>query len=118
MTTAPPSHHFGSPCNLFSFGGKSFLICVDHWSGYPLFQALHSLTSEAIITVLTSWFNTLGWSSSICSAGGPQFCSDFPKFCPKYHIWHELSSPYSPKTNGLAEDAVKSIKNISLYYVI
>ena len=40
MITAPPSHHFGYPMqhvglDLFSFGGKSFLICVDHWSGYP-----------------------------------------------------------------------------------
>ena len=41
MSTAPPSSHFGFPMqhvglDLFSFGGKDYLICVDHWSGYPL----------------------------------------------------------------------------------
>ena len=44
--------------------------------------------------------------------GGPQFCGDFPKFCTKHYISHELSSPYNPKSNGLAEAAVKSVKNI------
>ena len=38
MTNIPPSRHFGYPMqhvglDLFSVGGKSFLICVDHWSG-------------------------------------------------------------------------------------
>ena len=59
MTTASPSSHFGYPMqhvglDLFSFGGKSFLICVDHWSGYPLYQALCSLSADSIIGVLTS----------------------------------------------------------------
>ena len=40
MTTAPPSSHFGYHMqhvglDLFSFGGKSFLICIDHWSFLP-----------------------------------------------------------------------------------
>ena len=98
--------------DLFSFGWKSFLICVDHWSDYRLFHVLRSLSSESIIKGLTSWFNTLGWLSSIHSDGGPQFCGDFPKLCQKYHICHELSSPYNLKSNSLAEAGVKSVKNI------
>ena len=117
MTTAPPSSHFGYPMqhvghDLFSFGGKYFLIFVDHWSGYPLYQALRTLSADSIINVLTTWFNTLGWPSSIWSDGGPQFWGDFPKFCVKNNISHELSAPYNPKGNGLAEAAVKSVKNI------
>ena len=98
--------------DLFSFSGKSFLICVDHWSGYPPFHALRSLSAESIINILTSWFNTLGWPTSIRSDGGPQLCGDFPKFCTKNNITHELSAPYNPKGNGLAEAAVKSVKDI------
>ena len=117
MITAPPSHHFGYPMqhvglDLFSFGGKSFLICVDHWSGYPLYQALRSLSSDVIISILITWFNTLGWPSSIRSDGGPQFCEDFPKFFAKHGISHELSAPYNPKGNSLAEADVRSVKNI------
>ena len=98
--------------DLFSFVGKSFLICVDHWSGYPLYHTLHSLSADSIINVLTTWFNTLGWPSSILSNGGPQFCCDFPKFCFKNNISHELSAPYNLKGNGLAEAAMKSVMNI------
>ena len=76
MTTSSPSRHFGYPTqhvglDLFSFGGKSFLICVDHWSSYHLYHALRFLSLDSIITVLTTWFNTLGWPSSIQSDGGP-----------------------------------------------
>ena len=47
--------------DLFSYGGKQYLICVDHWSGYPLYSPLRSLSSESITTILATWFNTLGW---------------------------------------------------------
>ena len=117
MSKAPPSSHFGFPMqhvglDLFSFGGKDYLICVDHWSGYPLYQLLRSTTSESVICCLSSWFNLLGWPSSIRSDGGPQFRGDFTNFCLKHGIRHELSAPYNPKSNGLAEAGVKSVKNI------
>ena len=115
MSDAPPSSHFGFPMqhvglDLFSFGGKDNLICVDHWSGYPLYQLLRSLTSETVIRTLSTWFNLLGWPSSIRSDGGPQFRGDFVSFCQQHGIRHELSAPYNPKSNGLAEAGVKSVK--------
>ena len=117
MSTASPSSHFGFPMqhvglDLFSFGGKYYLICVDHWSGYPVYQLLCSTASDSVIRCLSSWFNLLGWLSSIRSDGGPQFWGDFTSFCAKHGIWHELSAPYNPKSNGLAEAGVKSVKNI------
>ena len=66
--------------------------------------------SDAILKVLTSWFNLLGWPSSICSDGGPQFRGDFSRFCDS--IRHKLLAPYNPKSNGHAEAGVKSVKNI------
>ena len=36
----------------------------------------------------------------------------FKSFCSKHNITHELSAPYNPKSNGLAEAGVKSVKNI------
>ena len=97
---------------LFSFGGKDYLICVDHRSGYPLYQLLRSTTSDSVICTLSTWFNLLGWPSSIRSDGGPQFRSDFTNFCLKHGIRHELYAPYNPKSNGLAKAGVKSVKNI------
>ena len=95
MSTSAPSSHFGFPMlhvvlGLFSFAGKDYLICVDHWRGYPLYQLLRSLTSEAIIKIVSAWFNMLGWPSSICSYSPSQLmfsrnqCTlseSLPSFC-------------------------------------
>ena len=117
MVTPPPSTHLGYPMqqvglDLFSFGTRQYLICVDHWSGYPLYSPLCSLSSDAIISTLSSWFNIMGWPSSIRSNRGLQFRSPFSSFCSRHVIEHELSAPYNPKSNGLAEAGVKSVKNI------
>ena len=116
-STQPPSSQLGPPIShvgldLFDFGGKQHLICVDHWSGYPMFSALSSNTSSAVINVLRSWFNLLGWPQSIRSDGGPQFRGEFAKFCVDNGILHELSAPYNPRSNGLAELGVKIVKSI------
>ena len=99
MTTSLPSCHLGYPMqhiglDLFNFGGKHYLICVDHWSGYPMFSALRSLSSDSIIKNLVNWFNLLGYPVSIRSDGGPQFCL-------LHNIRHKLLAPYNPKSNGL-----------------
>ena len=98
--------------DLFDFGGKQHLICVDHWSGYSMFSALSSSTSSAVINILKGWFNLLGWPQSIRSDRGPQFRREFAKFCVENGILHELSAPYNPRSNGLAESGVKIVKSI------
>ena len=112
MSTASPSSHFGFPkqhvgLDLFSFGGKDYLICVDTGVVTPS-TSYYALQPRC----LSSWFNLLGWLSSIRSDGGPQFRGDFTSFCTKHGIRHELSAPNNPKSNGLAEAGVKSVKNI------
>ena len=56
--------------------------------------------------------NILGWPSTIQSDGGPQFLGQFKAWCEHNNILHELSSPYNPKGNGLAEAAVKNVKHL------
>ena len=64
--------------------------------------------------MLTNWFNLLGWPKSLRSDGGPQFLSEFKTWCQNNNIDHEVSSPYNPKANGLAESAVKNVKHLLL----
>ena len=92
-----------SRLDFFNYANKDYLICVDQWSGYPFYHHLRSLSSEAVLKVLTSWFNLFGWPSSIRSDGGPQFRGEFSRFCSSHAI---------SKSNGLAEAGVKSVKNI------
>ena len=77
-----------------------------------MFAHLSSSTSAAIINVLKSWFNILGWPQSVRSDGGPQFRGEFSRFCDQFGIKHELSAPYNPRSNGLAESGVEIIKSI------
>ena len=44
-STLPPSSYLGPPMghvelDLFELGAKQHLICVDHWSGYPMLSSL------------------------------------------------------------------------------
>ena len=114
---APPSAHFGPPMacvgvDLFDFGGKSHLVCVDRRSGYPLFSQLSLTATAAVINTLKTWFNVLGWPRVIRSDGGPQFRGEFSEICKNFRISHEVSSPYNPRANGLAESGVKMVKNM------
>ena len=46
------------------------------------------------------------------SDGGPQFRSEFKQFCSNNKSEHEVSSPYYPESNGLAEMGVKMAKSL------
>ena len=54
----------------------------------------------------------MGWPQSIRSDGGPQFRGEFGSFCEDNGIRHELSAPYNPRSNWLAESGVKIVKSI------
>ena len=98
--------------DLFDFSGNKFVVCVDKWSGYPVYKRLQTVTAKALIGVLEEWFNVLGWPSHLRSDGGPQFLGPFRTWCKINNIIHEVSSPYNPRGNGLAEAAVKNVKAI------
>ena len=60
--TQSPSSHPGYPMqhigiDLFSHQGATFIVCVDHWSGYPMYKKFNSISTATIIKCLTSWFN-------------------------------------------------------------
>ena len=77
-STDPPSSSLGAPMShvrvdMFEFGGNQHIVCVDQWSGYPMYQKMSSTTSSAVIKVLTGCLNTLGWPNVIRFDGEPQF---------------------------------------------
>ena len=100
--------------DLFSAAGNDWLAMVDRYSGYAWASKLTSTTTRQVLSCLETWFTDFGWPLFIRSDNGPQFRSEFGYFCTSHGITHELSSPYNPESNGLAEAAVKNMKSLVL----
>ena len=101
--------------DIFHCGGKDWLVIVDRYSGFPFVRPLPSMTTAAVIRALEKILWEFGLPNYIRSDGGPQFASaEFRQFLQDLDIRHEISSPYNPSSNGLAEAAVKQVKYLML----
>ena len=98
--------------DLFEYAGKHYITMVDRYSGYIFVDLLSNLSSDHVIKILRHWFLLFGFPKTIVSDNGPQFRSDFGRFCSSFGAFHVTSSPYFPQSNGLAESAVKSAKHL------
>jgi len=96
--------------DLFETGGQKWLVLVDRYSGYIWTKQMQSTTTRAVTNALSHWFCMFGRPKSVRTDGGPQFRSEFSKWCDDKNISHELASAYNPNSNGLAEAAVKTAK--------
>ena len=96
--------------DLFEFQGKQYIVIIDRYSLYPWVFPLRSTTTNVITNILRTIFSEYGHPRTILSDNGPQFRSEFRKFCEERGISHETSSPYNPRSNGLSEIAVKNMK--------
>ena len=89
--------------DLFSLNTSDYIFLIDRLTGFLWCDKLATTSSAPVLIKLTNRFNLLGWPEIICTDGGPQF---------QFFIHHELLSPYHPKSNGLAEAAVKNTKTL------
>ena len=85
-------------------------MLVDRYSGYAWTDKLKDTSTATVTAKLNGWFVEYGYPEY----GGLQFQRDFKGYCDKHYITHELSSPYNPESNGLAEAAVKNMKSLIL----
>jgi len=96
--------------DLFDFGRDTFMVIVDRFSGWYDIDKLAKLDTAAVTKVLERWTRTYGLPKRIMTDGGPQFRAPFSAWCEERQIDHATSSPYHPRSNGLAEAAVKQAK--------
>ena len=98
--------------DLFHFKGKTYLLVIDYFSRYPEVVKLHNTTSTAVIATLKPIFARFGIPEILFSDNGPQYSShEMKQFASSYGFTHITSSPHYPRSNGLAERTVKTIKN-------
>ena len=96
--------------DLFTYGGHDYLVMIDRFSDYLWVSKLNSTTTAAVIKIMERWFLDVGYPCSLVTDNGPQFREDFTEYCRSKHIQHQTSSPYNPRSNGLAESGVKQAK--------
>ena len=99
--------------DLFSHKSKNYLVMCDYYSRWIEVLNLTSTTSIAIICRMKDVFARFGIPCEIVSDNGPQFVSaEFADFATKYSFHHVTSSPYLPNSNGEAERAVQTAKQM------
>ena len=99
--------------DLFSFGGKNYLITVDYTSSFTEVDELHSTHAESIIICLKTHFARYGIPQTVVTDNGPQFSAGiFREFARKWQFSHETISPGNSQANGAAERAVQTIKQL------
>ena len=70
-------------------------------------------TSDNVILACKDAFSRHGIRQEVMSDNGPQYKAlKFNKFAKDWQFTHKTSSPYYPKSNGLAEATVKNVKRL------
>ena len=100
--------------DLFTLKNNNYLLVVDYYSRYVEVITLRkSTSSQAVIEALKTIFARHGIPDELRSDNGPQYHSDeFALFAKDWGFKHTTSSPRFPQSNGEAERAVRTVKEI------
>ena len=99
--------------DLFDWNGRQYLVVVDSYSGWFEMEWLHDTTSRSVIGKMKRLFASHGVPERLMTDNGRQFVSsEFDNFAKEWNFEHITSSPGYPKSNGLAENAVKQAKQL------
>ena len=99
--------------DLCYYDNATYIVVVDYLSRWVEFRRLVSETTKGTINALKSIFSVHGIPDVAVSDNGPQFASsEFKSFTNSYGFTHVTSSPKFPQSNGEAERAVKTFKEL------
>ncbi|XP_057380138.1 uncharacterized protein K02A2.6-like [Daphnia carinata] len=97
--------------DLYEIAGVHYLLVIDYYSRWPCAAQLRGITSASVVEELKRIFVDFGFPEQLVSDNGKQFdSSEFRRFCNRYDIRLTTSSPEYPKSNGLAERTVQTVK--------
>lgn len=86
---------------------------VDAYSNYPEVVQIPNQSSRVVIQAMKNIFSRHGIPKQVLSDNGPCYSSqEFKVFSKEWDFQHVTSSPRYPKSNGLAEKTVQTMKNI------
>ena len=92
---------------------KNILVIIDRKSKWPEVVFLTTTASNIIINKMSKIFCRMDLPESIFSDNGPQFTAlMFRRFCKRNKIENKYTPVYSPKSNGLSERFMRTIKYV------
>ena len=99
--------------DLYHFGGNTWLLFVDFFSGKPLIKNLGKNSStDQVIKRLRKWFLEFGFVRKLRCDGGPELRGRFQDWCRKAGIKVEVSSAYRAMSKARAEGCIKQVKRL------
>ena len=99
----------------FQLGGRTYLVIVDRYSGWPVVAYCGNSTGNSgmLTNKLREYFSTFGIPEEIATDGGLPYTSyETQQFFKDYGVRHRLSSVAFAQSNKRAELAVKSMKRL------
>jgi transposase InsO family protein len=99
--------------DLFQWEQNNYLVVADYYSRYSEVVKLENITSRAVVNHVKPIFARHGIPSVVRSDNGPQYtATEYKQLAQKWNFEPQTSSPYYPKSNGLAEKAVQIVKRL------
>ena len=99
--------------DMFYLNRDDYLLVVDHYSRFWEIFQVSNTKRLTIITKMKTVFARHGVPEIVKSDNGPQYSSrEFAEFAKTWGFKHVTSSPFYPKSNGLAERTVQTVKSI------
>jgi hypothetical protein len=97
--------------DLFEHEGKHYIVVTDYYSLWPELYQLNVAKTPQVIEVMKEAFSRHGIPTELVSDNGSQYKSYlFKQFAKSWDFEHTTSSPRYPRSNGLAESSVKTMK--------
>ena len=94
--------------DIFYYKGRDYLLVVDYYSKYPEVARLSSKNSEAVILAMKDMFARHGIPERLIADNMPFNSVKFKDFASSW----VTSSPHYPKSNGLVERNVQTVKQL------
>ena len=101
----PPTPWTKIAAYLFHLDRTDFLLITDYHSKFPVIRKMHNTSSASV--------SMFGVPAEVVSDNDPQFSGKpFKDMCAEWNIRHTTSSPRYPRSNGLAERMVRTVKSL------
>jgi RNase H-like domain found in reverse transcriptase/Reverse transcriptase (RNA-dependent DNA polymerase)/Integrase zinc binding domain/Retroviral aspartyl protease len=108
-----PNHAFEKiGADIFTFAKRDYLLVVDYFSKFPFIFQLHDKTASSVITSLKSLFSIHGVPVTLFADNMPFAAQQIQNFAATWGFEIVTSSPNFAQSNGQAERAIQTVKNL------